>query len=603
MTDETLSTKEQYYDVKKYKDEVATWVRKKKCDLDQTSRMEALYKALYNSVYAGTTTSDVERYPHAAEMFKVYKASIIEACLSGYSALLEVSGRDAYSMLKVPKLKSVMTDQFKSIALLEKLSGDNLDDWLLKGESVAFIKLKENKEEYRNKETAYDLTTGEEVLKFTIKEFVTSRDIEIDYINPFDFFVDAYDYERDPRGCCKIIRSWINSKTLLTSDAFPLLSNEDKEEIVESVGKNATRFSTINSEDIRSEASKTDRDKIEVLTFYGDYITNDNKVLVNIKATIVNNRCADIRYNPVSTNRIIYAPYKIDEETHRAVAPLAVCVPVNVLVNRCTDMFLKNLEDASIPWILYQKGTMTQQEVDSARINKQLEYNSIEEKPELFAPSVTAPQGLQLIQMVLEQNKNVLGLNSYLAGNTDGSVRTAREAAILSQSANARMRVETDVFSYRFLLNLFTAFYTFNREIALAVGEPLDEIYADPKLNVSISTNASRSDKEGELQRLMQMLQLPIAQMIFSNLDPDQIRVAVRYLMAKAELQDVDNILELMEDEGLPEGEAPAVPVGNLGQVGMGDLIPSEPPETPEEIEAQSEQATQNVTDAENIGD
>ena len=205
--------------------------------------------------------------------------------------------------------------------------------------------------------------------------------------------------------------------------------------------------------------------------------------------------------------------------------------------------------------------------------------------------------------MVLEQNKNVLGLNSYLAGNTDGSVRTAREAAILSQSANARMRVETDVFSYRFLLTLFTSFYTFNREIALALGEPLDEIYADPRLNVSISTNASRSDKEGELQRLMQMLQLPIAQMIFSNLDPDQIRVAVRYLMAKAELRDVDNILELMEDEGLPEGEAPAVPVGNLGQVGMGDLIPSEPPETPEEIEAQSEQVTQDITDSENMGD
>ena len=47
----------------------------------------------------------------------------------------------------------------------------------------------------------------------------------------------------------------------------------------------------------------------------------------------------------------------------------------------------------------------------------------------------------------------------------------------------------------------------------------------------------------------MQMLQLPIAQMIFSNLQPDQIVLAVRYLMAKAELTDADNLLELIDSQ------------------------------------------------------
>ena len=46
----------------------------------------------------------------------------------------------------------------------------------------------------------------------------------------------------------------------------------------------------------------------------------------------------------------------------------------------------------------------------------------------------------------------------------------------------------------------------------------------------------------------MQMLDLPIAQMIFSNLQPDQVVLAVRYLMAKAELTDVDNLLELVDE-------------------------------------------------------
>ena len=112
------------------------------------------------------------------------------------------------------------------------------------------------------------------------------------------------------------------------------------------------------------------------------------------------------------------------------------------------------------------------------------------------------------------------------------------------------MRVETDVFSYRFMLPLFNRFYTFNRELALSLEQPLNEIYSDPTLKVSISTNASRADKEGELQRLMQMLQLPIAQMIFSNLAPDQVVLAVRYLMAKADLTDADNLLELVDSQG-----------------------------------------------------
>ena len=107
------------------------------------------------------------------------------------------------------------------------------------------------------------------------------------------------------------------------------------------------------------------------------------------------------------------------------------------------------------------------------------------------------------------------------------------------------------------MLPLFVAFYAFNRELALSLEQPLEEIYTDKQLKVSISTNASRADKEGELQRLMQMLQLPIAQMIFSNLQPEQVVLAVRYLMAKAELTDADNLLELMDNSQSPEQGPP----------------------------------------------
>ena len=556
VDDETVEFKEDYYDVKKYKEEIGSFVKRKRVELDILSNMEANYVSLKNSIFAGTTTSDEERYPHAAEMFKVYKSAIIESSLSGYSALLEITGRDAYSTLKVPELKDTMTNQFKRMSLLEKLSGDTVDDWLLKGEAVSFIKLKKTKEEYRTKSTMIDQKTGQEVASFKVKQFVTYQDTDIERIDPLDFYVDAYDYKNDPRGATKIIRTWISSKELLTSNAYPFLTQEDKDNIIASVGRNGSGANyqyAYDTSSVNQLRNRTDVGKIEVLSFYGDYITSDNKVLRNIKAVLVGGMIADAKYSAVNTNRIIYAAYKVDESTHRSISPLACSEVVNRLVNRVTDMFIKNLDDASNPIIIYPKGSLSSNQVKEIRTKKQCEYNDVATMPQFYAPPVAATQGLELIRMVLDQNKNVLGLNNYLAGNTDGAVRTARESSILFQKANARMRVETDVFSYNFMLALFVSFYAFNRELALSLEQPLEEIYSDVKLKVSISTNASRADKEGELQRLMSMLQLPIAQMIFSNLQPDQVVLAVRYLMAKAELHDADNLLELIDtDTGEP---------------------------------------------------
>lgn len=552
MSDETITVKQDWYDVSKYKDEICQFVTKKKVDLGSVlSIMQGNYVRLYRTVYSGTTESDVERFPHSAEMFKVYKAAIIEASLPGYSALLEVDGEDAHNVLLAPELKKVMTKQFKSISLLERLSGDTLDDWILKGEAVAFIKLKTTNEQFRQKQTLYDKETGQDVASFKLVGDVQYKDIDIERIDPLDFFVDAYDYDKDPDGCTKIVRSWISAEELLTSDAYPLLTKEQKDTIISKNSKNGQGYPYIYSGSYTDESqSRTDKDRIEVLNFYGNYITSDNKVLKNIKATIVSGTIAKAEYNPVTTNRIIYAPYKVDRMTHRSISPLACVKPVNRLINRATDMFIKNLEDAAVPWLMYSKGAISPQDRNGIRDRKEIEYQATSQPPQFWTPPFTAGQGLDLLNLVLQENKNVLGINNYITGDGGGAVRTARETAALHQAANSRMRVETDVFSYRFMLPLFNRFYTFNRELALSLEQPLNKIYSDPALKVSISTSASRADKEGELQRLMQMLQLPIAQMIFSNLAPDQVVLAVRYLMAKADLTDADNLLELVDSEG-----------------------------------------------------
>lgn len=574
MADEIITTKQEWYDVKKYKDEIAQFVRQKRLDLDVSSKMEEIYNSLYRTVYGGATEADIERFPFAAEQFKVYKSAVIESSLQGYSALVEVNGMDAESELKMPKLKKVMTEQYREMSLLEKLSGDTVDDWILKGESIAFVKLRQNKEQFRTTEKISDADTGEEMMSVKIIQGVSYNTLDVERIDPLDFYVDAYDYENDPLGSTKIIRSWINAKNLLSSNAYPLLSKEDKENIIASIGRNGQNGqsyfnwgagSTYNA---RTNYNKTNKKQIEVLTFYGDYITMDNKVLNNIKAVLVNGLIANVEYNKVSVNRIIYAPYKVDRQTHRSISPLAITLPVNKLVNRVTDLFIRNLQDVNDPIMLYQKGSITRQQANEYRTKRELEYNDLGAKPEFFAPPAANPVGLQLIQLILDQNKNTLGLNKYMAGDSSGSVRTAEESSILFQKANARMRVETDVFSYKFMLPLFVSLYTFNRELALVAQQPLDPIFADPELKVSISTNASKADREGELQRLMTMLNLPISQMIFSNLTPEQIVLAVRYLMAKADLNDADNLLELIDSQGNTQ-----VPIPEENQQDMNNNI------------------------------
>ena len=125
------------------------------------------------------------------------------------------------------------------------------------------------------------------------------------------------------------------------------------------------------------------------------------------------------------------------------------------------------------------------------------------------------------------------------------------KSQILFQKANARMRVETDAFSYKFLLPLISSFYAFNRELALAVGHPLNDIYSNPELMITISTGASKADTEGEFQRLMQILGMPaISQSMFQYAaESGNMDVAIKYIMAKAGLTDADNILELIQEQ------------------------------------------------------
>lgn len=331
------------------------------------------------------------------------------------------------------------------------------------------------------------------------------------------------------------------------------MTEEDKKNICAGSKKNGG-FLTWRSQmsDNNRDKQRTNSENIEVLTFYGDYITNDYKVLKNIKVTTVGGKLAEVKYNGVSTNRIIYCPYYIDDETHRGVSPLASTQTLDTLANRVIDLFLKNMEDVCNPMALVRAGSLNFQQYTQARKNGFLEYVSLDNVPQFWTPPLASQYGLNLLSSVIDEHNKMLGLNTYLAGDTSGAVRTARESSILFQNSNARMRVETDVFSYGFLLPFFTAFYTFNRELALCMGEPLDDIYLDPTLSVIISTNATRADKEAEANRLMQLLTSPVGQMIFANLTPEQTILAVRYLMAKFDLVDADNLLELFNGQGIP---------------------------------------------------
>lgn len=554
---ENVVIKEDWYDLNKYKDEIKKYIVDRKYDLGHHSTMEKVYNTLYRSIFTGAQGTDIkERYPFLKEIFNVYKSALIEACLPGYSALMEVEGRNSKSVLLAPEVKKVMTDQFKGIALIEKLSDKVLLDWILKGEAVAFIKLKQTTERYREKETVTNAETGEEIMQFKVETGVTYEDLEIETIDPLDFYVDAVDYQHNPKSAAKIIRSWTSSRELLTDKTnYPLLTDEQKMAIIRKnseVGSGYPYIYTGSNNSDNLSYSKTAEKQIEVLTYLGDYVTKDGKLLTNIKAIAVEGELALIEYNGVDSLQVIYAPYTIDRETHRGVSPLCSVIPLNRLANKCIDLFLSNMDEVSNPILLYTGGSLAPNALKTFRDNRELEYNDgIGTKPEFWGPPEISPNGMSLLDIVLNQQKEMLGLNKYMSGDTTGSVRTAQESQILFQKANARMRVETDAFSYKFLLPLISSFYAFNRELALAVGHPLNDIYSNPELMITISTGASKADTEGEFQRLMQILGMPaISQSMFQYAaESGNMDVAIKYIMAKAGLTDADNILELIQEQ------------------------------------------------------
>lgn len=553
---DNIIIKENWYDLNPYGDEIRKYIVDRKQDLGHHAKMLKLYNMLYKSIFTGAMGTDNEqKYPFLKEMFNVYKSSLIEACLPGYSALMEFEARNAQSVLLIPELKKAMVNQFKSIALIENLTSKTLNDWITKGESISYIKLKQTTERYREKEVVTDLETGEEVMRFKVETGVTYEDIVIEDIDPLDFFVDAVDYKNNPKSAVKIIRKYISSRELLTDKTnYPKLTEEQKRTIIQKKTNNQYANNTLNITSNYDDFSysKTAENQIEVLTYMGDYVTKDGKLLTNIKAITVEGELGLLEYNGVDSLQIIYAPYFIDRDTHRGVSPLASVVTVDRLSNRCVDLFISNMDETSNPILMYASGSLPVNATKKLHNDRELEYiDTLGSKPEWYAPPEISPNGMNLLQTLLNEQKEVLGLNRYISGDTSGAVRTAQESQILFQKANARMRVETDVFSYNFLLPLISSFYAFNRELALAVGHPLEEIYANPELMVTISTGASKADTEGEFQRLMQILGMPaISQPMFQwAAESGNMDVAVRYIMAKAGLTDADNILKLIDEQ------------------------------------------------------
>lgn len=555
---ENYVIKENWYDLTPYRNEIRKYIVDQKLNLGHHSRMYDNYDILYRSIFSGSETSDEERYTTAKESYNVYKAALIEGCVPGYSALMDIEGRNAHSVELAPKLKKTMISQFKNITLVEKISDVGLCDWILKGEVAAFIKLKQTTEKFREKETVTDAETGEKILQFKVETGVTYEDLDIEFVDPLDVFIDANDYQKDPKGCPKIIRSFITSSELLTNKTdYKLLTDEDKQDIIQKVDARVSgqpyTYADPTFNDGGLSESKSNGKQIEVYTYRGNYVTKDGKLLTNIKAIVVEGKLSFLDYSGVDSLQFVYAAYNVDRTTHRGVSPLASVIPLNRLANNCIDLFVKNLDEVANPIMMYPTGTFAPNSKRNLKEKRELEYNNLTGgKIDWYAPPQISPVGMDLINVILQQNKDTLGLNKYISGDTSGSVRTAQESAILFQKANARMRVETDVFSYKFLLPLMVAFYSMNRELALGVGHPLEDIYADPELMVSISTGASKADREGERMRLMELLNLPIAQMFASSLQPNQILIALRYLMAANDVTDLDNLLELFDKAGNP---------------------------------------------------
>lgn len=502
----------------------------------------------------------LDKIPSLYEQYKTYTSAIQRACYPNYDAIVDIEGQDFRSNQLAATYKASIVYDWYNIDLLTTLDKCQ-DDWTIKGEAAAYIYWKEEiiQVEEEIAEIVPDEVGFPTLVTNTIKKDVsTFKGVDVKRIDPHNLYFDKTQVD-DWEHCPKIYRDFIPVDRILADESLKL-TKEEKKELKELVYNSNGRVNSI-TDTVLDSRTKVFGNTVEVLEFEGDFVDPETlEIYHRVEATVIAGKyLGKFQESRKPKSSIIWAAYMKRPDTGRGQSPLRIPELLNQVQNMCADLTLASWRLQTYPTFLAPKGALpTYVNLEAGR---PIEYDT-----DVFGGQTPQKldfsnglRGFEFSDFFQRKMENATGINQYMQGATDSSVRTAAESSYIHSGATMRMNREAHLFSHNFLYHLVRTYALFkkvydieDREVPVGNGlfDKVTKEVREGDYTFIIGGSQSAMEREAETQKLFAMLGLPFLQTLGQTIDPYTSSEILLWILNRANFKATDQIQHLINING-----------------------------------------------------
>lgn len=517
------------------------------------------YNKILKDLFPLTFSSDkINKIPSLYEQYKTYISMLHRGCYPSYDAILDVEGLDIRSNNLASTYKASIIYDWYLINLMDTL--DKLaDDWVKKGEAACYVCWKRVVKEIKREVPVLEATDDNiELTSTTVTEPIeTFSAVDVKYIDPFNLYFDKTNVDNWD-SCKKIYRSFVPLEEILSNTSYDL-TNEERKELKDMVYTNQKEVGDVYAEMI-DENTKVIGNTVEVLEFDGDYTDVDSKeVYRRIEATVIAGKyLSKFQESKKPSSSIIWASYMQRPDTGRGQSPMVIPSILNEVQNACADLNLQAWKLSVYPTFLAPKGAFNRYE--RIEPGKPIEYNwdNLGQAPQRLDFS-QGYHGFEFSDFFQRKMENATGINQYMQGSTDATVRTAAESSYIHSGATMRVSWETHLFSQHFLFPLVRKYALFkkvydtnNTEVPIGDNQYaiVDEQVRNGNYRFIIGGSQSAVEREAETNKLFNMLGLPVVQSLIGLIDPYTASEFLKWILNRSNFKATNQVMDMLNLNG-----------------------------------------------------
>lgn len=510
---------------------------------------------LLKHIFPDVSKDKMDKIPDLYEQFQTYTSAIQQTCYNDYKAIVDIEGLDVRSNNLASAYKASLIYDWYNIDLMKALDKAN-ENWAIKGEAAFYVCWKQ--ELYQQTTTINNQYLNElgEVVDETIKvrePVPVFEGVDVKAIDPHNLFFDKSQVD-DWDNCRKIYRDFVPLETILANTSYNL-TNEERQKLKDLINDDEIKTKSLLDVD---ENTKVYGNTIEVLEFEGTFtLPGSTETLRRIEATVIAGQfLAKFQESDKPKSPYIWAAYLKRPDTGRGQSPLKIPAVLNDVQNMVMDLVMQCYFLIANPPFLAPKGAFAGS--INVQPGKPVYYSleDLEQRPERLDFS-NGLSGYNMIDFFRNKAQNATGVNQYMQGSMDASVRTASEAAYIHQGASMRMAREAYKFSHNLLYELVRLFAlykkvfdTTDRQVRTEEGVYVivDQEVRNGNYQFIIGGSQAAVAKEAETNKIFQLFQLPVFQSLAQVMDIGTASQLLKWLLNRLNLQGTDQVIAMLDN-------------------------------------------------------